>query len=100
MAVPTIYVKLIQAWENRKPCGLQAEISRRVFPDASHGVGFSGVAHRVSSREWNRISGHVLLERYGMTEIGMAPVQSRSRGGDCPVMSERRFPRLEVRLGG
>ena len=68
MAVPTIYAKLIDAWEKSPPAeqrgcpGLQK--------DAAHGVGFRGLAGPTLER-WKEVSGHVLLERYGMTEIGM-----------------------------
>jgi malonyl-CoA/methylmalonyl-CoA synthetase len=47
--------------------------------------------------EWRRISGHTLLERYGMTEIGMAlsnPLNGERRPGSVGLP----LPGVEVRL--
>ena len=72
MAVPTIYGKLIAAWDAAAP------ERRRVW---SAGCARPGMRLMVSGsaalpvqrlERWREISGHVLLERYGMTEIGMA----------------------------
>ena len=70
MAVPTTYKALIQQWES-------ASTDRQQF--LSDGASrlrlmVSGSdALLVSTLErWKEITGHVLLERYGMTEIGMA----------------------------
>ena len=69
MAVPTVYVKLIDAWEKAAP----AERQRM-------SAGCRGMRLMVSGsaalpvpilEKWQEISGQVLLERYGMTEIGM-----------------------------
>ena len=69
MAVPTIYVKLIEAWEKADPREQQrmSEGCRRMRLMVS-----GSAALPVPTLErWQEISGHVLLERYGMTEIGM-----------------------------
>jgi malonyl-CoA/methylmalonyl-CoA synthetase len=70
MAVPTVYAKLIAAWE--------CTVAER-GANLSHACGklrlmVSGsAALPVSTLErWKEITGHTLLERYGMTEIGMA----------------------------
>jgi len=70
MAVPTIYVKLIAAWDacppERRAVLSQACAKLRLMVSGS-------AALPVSTLErWKEISGHTLLERYGMTEIGMA----------------------------
>jgi malonyl-CoA/methylmalonyl-CoA synthetase len=70
MAVPTIYVKLIAAWEaaspERRKALSQACAHLRLMVSGS-------AALPVNTLErWQQISGHTLLERYGMTEIGMA----------------------------
>jgi len=47
--------------------------------------------------KWEKISGHVLLERYGMTEIGMAlsnPYHGKRRAGHVGIA----LPHVEVRL--
>jgi malonyl-CoA/methylmalonyl-CoA synthetase len=70
MAVPTIYVKLIAAWEAAAPD------RRRAMSDAVRSLrlmisGSAALPVDVLER-WREISGHTLLERYGMTEIGIA----------------------------
>lgn len=37
-------------------------------------------------KKWQQVSGHVLLERYGMTEIGMA-LSNPLKGERIPVTS-------------
>ena len=70
MGVPTIYSKLIDCWE-----GSSAR-ERERMSDSTRGLRLmvSGSAALPVSvfEKWKEISGHVLLERYGMTEIGMA----------------------------
>src|SRR5208337_450643 len=67
MAVPTVYVRLIAAWDAAAP-ERRAELSRGC---AKLRLMVSGsAALPVSTLErWKEISGHTLLERYGMTEI-------------------------------
>lgn len=69
MAVPTIYFKLISFWEKQNE-QFQKEISGNL---AQFRLMVSGSAALPISvlEKWQNISGHVLLERYGMTEIGM-----------------------------
>jgi len=70
MAVPTIYLKLISAWEAASPQ------RRAVFSQSCSRLRLmvsGSAALPVSTlNRWKEISGHTLLERYGMTEIGMA----------------------------
>jgi len=95
MAVPTIYRKLIAAWEFAP-----AEV-QRVWSERSRGLRLmvsGSAALPVSTLErWQEITGHVLLERYGMTEIGIAlsnPLHGDRRPG-CVGMP---LPGVEVRL--
>ena len=69
MAVPTIYVKLIDAWEKASAAERErmSEGCRRMRLMVS---GSAALPVPVLER-WKEISGHILLERYGMTEIGM-----------------------------
>jgi len=70
MAVPTIYTRLIAAWNAAPPAEqrLWSESCRRMRLMVS-----GSAALPVQTLEtWKAISGHILLERYGMTEIGMA----------------------------
>ena len=69
MAVPTIYFKLIAYWESLAATD-QMEIS--VIMKRFRLMVSGSAALPVSVMEkWEKISGHRLLERYGMTEIGM-----------------------------
>jgi len=70
MAVPTIYFKLIQAWEesSSEQQHLMSEACRRTRLMVSGSAALPVTAFD----RWKSITGHDLLERYGMTEIGMA----------------------------
>ncbi|MEH2380894.1 MAG: acyl-CoA synthetase [Nostoc sp.] len=95
MAVPTIYVKLIAAWE---------AASRESQKSMSEGcakmrlmVSGSAALPVQVLEKWQTISGHFLLERYGMTEIGMAlsnPLHGERRSGYVG----KPLPDVEVRL--
>jgi malonyl-CoA/methylmalonyl-CoA synthetase len=97
MAVPTIYVKLIAAWE-RNSSGRRATLSQAC---AKLRLMVSGsAALPVSTLElWKEISGHTLLERYGMTEIGMA-LSNLLRGERVPGSVGKPLPSVEVQLVG
>ncbi|THH37727.1 acyl-CoA synthetase [Neolewinella litorea] len=70
MAVPTIYFKLITHYR-QLPVEDQRELSRKLR--AFRLMVSGSAALPVSVLEtWREISGHTLLERYGMTEMGMA----------------------------
>lgn len=70
MAVPTVYVKLIAAWEKASPAE-QKWMSAGCRKLRLMVSGSAALPVPVLEK-WQEISGHVLLERYGMTEIGMA----------------------------
>ncbi len=70
MAVPTIYYKLITYWESLNG-DQQKEISAGL-QDMRLMVSGSAALPVSVLEKWKEISGHTLLERYGMTEIGMA----------------------------
>eukprot|EP01065_Artemidia_motanka_P021811 TRINITY_DN26037_c0_g1_i1.p1 TRINITY_DN26037_c0_g1~~TRINITY_DN26037_c0_g1_i1.p1 ORF type:complete len:533 (+),score=58.96 TRINITY_DN26037_c0_g1_i1:72-1670(+) len=69
MAVPTIYAKLIEY--HRKQGVSQKEAWRRVVSGLRLMVSGSAALPRAVLEEWEEASGHRLLERYGMTELGM-----------------------------
>jgi malonyl-CoA/methylmalonyl-CoA synthetase len=70
MAVPTIYFKLIAYWESLPV------IEQQTLSDCMKKfrlmVSGSAALPVTVMQTWEVISGHRLLERYGMTEIGMA----------------------------
>ena len=94
-AVPTIYTRLIAAWEAASPDVQRArsEGARRVRLMMS---GSAALPVHVLER-WRAITGHTLLERYGMTEIGMAlsnPLDGERRAGFVGAP----LPGVDVRL--
>lgn len=70
MAVPTIYFKLIAHW-NELPKAEQETVSSALQRFRLMVSGSAALPISVLEK-WRTISGHTLLERYGMTEMGMA----------------------------
>jgi malonyl-CoA/methylmalonyl-CoA synthetase len=95
MAVPTIYVKLIQALEAASP----ADRASIVGGFSRMRLMVSGSAALPSSlhEQWTALTGQKLLERYGMTEIGMA-LSNPYRGERRPGAVGKPLPGVEVRL--
>jgi len=82
MAVPTIYYQLMNYWEGL-PQEEQQQISS-VLQTFRLMVSGSAALPISTLEKWKEISGHILLERYGMTEMGMAisnPYQGERRPG-------------------
>jgi malonyl-CoA/methylmalonyl-CoA synthetase len=70
MAVPTIYFKLMEYWNSMSS---EEQLSMKSVLAAFRLMVCGSAALPASIMEkWHAISGHRLLERYGMTEIGMA----------------------------
>ncbi len=95
MAVPTIYYRLLGVWDDADPSTKR----RWALGARSLRLTVSGSAAlpRPLFDRWRDVTGHVLLERYGMTEIGMALSN--------PLKGERRaqtvghpLPGVRVRL--
>ncbi|MHC1728376.1 MAG: acyl-CoA synthetase [Syntrophobacteraceae bacterium] len=95
MAVPTVYSKLIDAWrasppDERKQMSAGCRRMRLMVSGSA--------ALPVRTLElWKEISGHTLLERYGMTEIGMA-LSNPLHGERVPGSVGTPLPGVEVRL--
>lgn len=95
MGVPTMYDRLAADWDKAP----EDERRRRSEACRALRVMISGsAALPVSMLErWRAISGHTLLERYGMTEIGMGlgnPLHGERRPGSVGVP----FPGVEARI--
>ena len=95
MAVPTIYFKLITFYES-----LPAH-EQTVLTDAMKKfrlmVSGSAALPVTVMEKWKKISGHSLLERYGMTEIGMAisnPYDGERKAGYVGLP----LPGVQIRL--
>jgi malonyl-CoA/methylmalonyl-CoA synthetase len=95
MAVPTIYVKLIAAWDaallERRAALTQACGKLRLMVSGSAALPVGTL------KRWKEISGHTLLERYGMTEIGMA-LSNPLHGRRVPGSVGTPLPGVELRL--
>ncbi len=96
MAVPTVYARLLASWE----AAPAEERLRRTDGCRRMRLMVSGSAAlpvRMLER-WQEVSGHTLLERYGMTEIGMA-LSNPLHGERRPGFVGSPLPRVELRLG-
>jgi malonyl-CoA/methylmalonyl-CoA synthetase len=95
MAVPTVYSKMISFFEDAD------EIDRKKYSDycSQFRLMVSGSAALPVSvlEKWKSISGHVLLERYGMTETGMV-LSNPLHGERFPGFVGKPLPGMEVRL--
>jgi malonyl-CoA/methylmalonyl-CoA synthetase len=94
-AVPTMYRRLISLWESASAA------DQRIWSDGARRTRLmmsGSAALPVQTLErWREIAGHTLLERYGMTEIGMALANSL-RGERRPGMVGVPLPGVDVRL--
>lgn len=95
MGVPTIYSRLIQAWE-------AAPAERRAVWSKAAGrlrlaVSGSAALPVALFKKWRALSGQALLERYGMTEFGMA-LSNPYRGERVPGTVGFPLPGMEARL--
>jgi len=97
MAVPTIYGKLITAWEAAAPERRRAWSAGCAPPRMRLMVSGSAALPVQQLERWRGISGHVLLERYGMTEIGMA-LANPLHGTRRPGFVGTPLPGVETRL--
>ena len=95
MAVPTIYVKLIQALESASPENRQAIVAG--FARMRLMVSGSAALPASVHEQWTALTGQKLLERYGMTEIGMA-ISNPYHGERRPGAVGKALPGVEVRL--
>lgn len=115
MAVPTIYSKLITEWISGHDKKTLSACCRKM------GLMVSGSAAlpMPTLAEWQKITGHTIMERYGMTETGMTlsnpldgkrvpgyvgsplpGVQVRLIGDDGKIMSDCELGEIQVRSAG
>jgi len=86
MAVPTMYVKLLEVYEERFRDKPTVEEFVRAMCKEKIRLMVSGSAALPQPvfEKWEEVTGHKLLERFGMTEIGMAlsnPLQGVRKPG-------------------
>jgi len=110
MAVPTIYVKLIQYFDTIDPA--EVEMICDGFKDMRLNISGSAACPVKLFNQWRDLTGQVLLERYGMTEIGMGisnPYNGERRAGcvgqplpgvECQLFDEYDQPITEEAIPG
>jgi malonyl-CoA/methylmalonyl-CoA synthetase len=95
MAVPTVYIKLIAFWKAAAPQDQKkmtsAASKMRLFVSGSAAL----PVHVLE--DWKSITRHTILERYGMTEIGMA-LSNPLRGKRVPGYVGTPLPGVQVKL--
>ncbi len=94
MAVPTVFVRLLRAWDEADPEDRErwSEGARKMRLMVS---GSAALPISVLER-WREVTGQVLLERYGMTEIGMG-LSNPLRGERRPGHVGQPLPAVEIR---
>jgi malonyl-CoA/methylmalonyl-CoA synthetase len=95
MAVPTIYSKLISEWESAQDKNVLSAGCRkmRLAVSGSAALPVSTLAR------WQEITGHVIMERYGMTETGMT-LSNPLIGERVPGSVGSPLPGVKIRLAG
>ncbi|RYD63307.1 MAG: long-chain fatty acid--CoA ligase [Verrucomicrobiaceae bacterium] len=94
MAVPTIYAKLVSLLDSQSS---DHQAVLRGFANMRLMVSGSAALPASLHRQWEMLTEHDLLERYGMTETGMIlsnPLHGERRAGSVGVP----LPSVEVRL--
>lgn len=95
MGVPTMYYKLIEYWEKfddtrKKELSVRSRNLRLM-------VSGSAALPVNTLEKWREITGHTLLERYGMTEIGMA-ISNPVHGERIPGSVGKPLPGVDIEL--
>ncbi|XP_075045152.1 malonate--CoA ligase ACSF3, mitochondrial isoform X1 [Mixophyes fleayi] len=98
MAVPTIYSKLIEYYDRHfiEP-SIQDSVRTMCQRNLRLMVSGSSALPVPVLERWREITGHTLLERYGMTEIGMA-LTNPLQGPRVPGSVGNPLPGVEVRI--
>ena len=94
MAVPTAYRALVDAWKaepEKREHRTDGSACLRLMVSGSDKLDVATL------KVWQEITGHVLLERYGMTEIGMA-LSNLVHGQRVPGSVGTPLPAIEVRI--
>ncbi|XP_052816604.1 malonate--CoA ligase ACSF3, mitochondrial-like isoform X2 [Mya arenaria] len=100
MAVPTVYSKLIQEYDKQIASStpyLPAEPGQVLKEKFRLMVSGSAALPQPVMERWAELSGHTLLERYGMTEIGMA-LTNPLHGHRVPGAVGMPFPGVSARV--
>lgn len=94
MAVPTIYAKLLEFMRSEQNSKKWREI---LSTNLRLMVSGSAALPQPIFEEWKKRTGHTLLERYGMTEIGMALTNPLKGAERKPGFVGHPFPGVKAR---
>lgn len=94
-AVPTIYFSLLDEFERMK--GNKLDLLRKSFKQMRLIMSGSAALSPEIHKQWSDQTGQVLLERYGMTEIGMA-LSNPLKGERKPGCVGQPLPEVEICL--
>ncbi|XP_063103900.1 malonate--CoA ligase ACSF3, mitochondrial isoform X2 [Cavia porcellus] len=98
MAVPTIYSKLLDYYDQHFTQPHVRDFVRAICEEKIRLMVSGSAALPVPLLErWKRATSHTLLERYGMTEVGMA-LSSPLAGPRLPGSVGTPLPKVEVRI--
>uniref|UniRef100_A0A673A995 Acyl-CoA synthetase family member 3 n=1 Tax=Sphaeramia orbicularis TaxID=375764 RepID=A0A673A995_9TELE len=98
MAVPTIYSKLIHYYDQHFTRPHVKDFVNAVCKERIRlMVSGSAALPLPTLQRWEEITGHILLERYGMTEIGMA-LSNPLKGSRIPGAVGLPLPGVQVRI--
>ncbi|CAC5396298.1 ACSF3 [Mytilus coruscus] len=98
MAVPTIYAKLIEYYEkSEEENQLASQFLSASCENIRLMVSGSAALPKTVMDKWKVISGHTLLERYGMTELGMV-LTNPLHGERIPGAVGNPFPGVRVAI--
>jgi malonyl-CoA/methylmalonyl-CoA synthetase len=95
MAVPTIYVKLLQHFDTLADADVKAIADG--FASMRLNISGSAACPVKLFNQWYDLTGQVLLERYGMTEIGMG-ISNPYRGERRAGFVGQPLPGVEIQL--
>ncbi|KAM8775462.1 malonate--CoA ligase ACSF3, mitochondrial [Rhynchonycteris naso] len=99
MAVPTIYTKLMDYYDQHFTQPHVQDFVRAVCEEKIRLMVSGSAALPLPVLEkWKNITGHTLLERYGMTEIGMALSNPLPAAARVPGSVGTPLPGVEVRI--
>ncbi|XP_062505526.1 malonate--CoA ligase ACSF3, mitochondrial-like isoform X2 [Corticium candelabrum] len=97
-AVPTVYFKLIKYYEQAGYNKNEKEdIKQHLQSKIRLMISGSAPLSTTTMEKWHNITGHWLLERYGMTEVGMA-LSNPLYGTRSPGAVGRPLPSVSVRI--
>ncbi|XP_071076139.1 malonate--CoA ligase ACSF3, mitochondrial isoform X3 [Desmodus rotundus] len=99
MAVPTIYTKLMDYYDKHFTQPHVQDFVRAVCEEKIRLMVSGSAALPLPVLErWKKVTGHTLLERYGMTEIGMALSNPLTAEARLPGSVGTPLPGVEVRI--